>query len=112
MIETGAMDFSLFSIRFMHEAIISEEEYWKVQALIHKGCRPIRHDRQYALKSLVVCGSCGRRMERILKKPLFACRYRYYKKSGGCSRIRSPKETELEKIVFNAIHKYMELVKL
>ena len=95
----------------MHEAIVTEEEFRRAQDIIHKGSRPIPHGDSYPLKSLVTCGNCGRTMIHANKNVIFLCPYRYNVRDSGCKKIRSPEESVLEKIVFNAIMDYMKLIK-
>lgn len=61
----------------------------------------------YALKSLVVCGNCGRKMMRHEETKRFQCAYGRNGGAAACGRMRSPVEADLEQTVFNAIQDYM-----
>ncbi len=95
----------------MHEPIVSMEEYELAQKVIqsHEGYGK-KVPKDYPLKSLVVCGHCGRKLLRYQKVTArFRCQYGRKVLDTPCKRIHSPKESEMNDIVFNAIKQYMEL---
>lgn len=91
----------------MHEAIVSEEEYQKVQKIIHSNPAGERNNTPFPLKSLVVCGYCGRKMARwnskFTRNPRFYCTYGGKYGNITCKDVKSPFECELEKIVLTGI---------
>ena len=95
----------------MHEPIVSMEEYEQAQKVIqsHEGYgKSVPKD--YPLKSLVVCGCCGRKLLRYQRVTArFRCQYSRKNLDTPCRRIHSPAETEMNEIVFQAIKQYMSL---
>jgi site-specific DNA recombinase len=72
----------VFSDRTVHEALISEEAYEQVQQrMASRGAsstgRVVRTRRPYALRGLLFCGACGRRMQGNWNngKPYYRCRF-------------------------------------
>ena len=97
-------------VKGMHEAIITGEEYEKVQKMIHKNKKITRSNKTYALKSLVICGCCGRAMKRIsYNSGYFKCNHMYDDDNSPCKGVISPKEHKLESIVYDAICGYTEM---
>lgn len=93
----------------MHPAIVTEEEFELAQKVIKKGGKAKEPGRIYPLKSLVVCGNCGRKMVYYREIKRFRCPYG---RNGGdplCGQ-RSPKVEDLENIVFDAIRDYINMV--
>ena len=100
-------------VKGMHEAIITEEEYDKVQKMIHNNKKYIRKNETFPLKSLVFCGCCGKAMPRLNPKTkVFRCYNHRDVDFSPCRNIVSPKEETLEKIVYDAISSYIELAGL
>ena len=99
----------------MHEAIVTEEEFEKAQKVINKKPKKAREKKanDYPLKSVMVCGSCGRKLIRntasSISSPFFICQYRNEYGGEGCKEIRSPREDELNKIVLDAIVRMIKL---
>ena len=95
----------------MHPAIVTEEEFELAQKVIKKGGKAKDSGMVYPLKSLVVCGNCGRKMVYYREIERFRCPYG---RNGGDSLCghRSPKEGDLENIVFDAIKDYMNMVEV
>ena len=77
----------------MHEAIVTVEEYEKAQQVIDKGkAHNDKPAEMYPLRSLVVCGICGRHMIRYTKKLVKRNRKDWSVVEGGVPAIIS-KET-------------------
>ena len=93
----------------MHEAIITVEEYEKAQMSIDKGHGHKDKARMYPLRSLVVCGICGRHMIRYKETERFNCPYGRNGGNDECKGHRSPAEAEMEKIVFGAIKDFIAM---
>ena len=91
----------------MHEAIVSEEEYREVQKMISSNPAGERDNTPFPLKSLVVCGYCGRRMVRWagkkIRNPRFFCNYGGKYGNIRCRDVKSPIQKELESTVLNGI---------
>ena len=94
----------------MHEAIVSVEEFQKAGEVIGE-CRnkDNRATHVYPLKSLVICGNCGHRMQRSAPGRSFLCSYWRTDRNNGCREVRSPLEKDLEEIVFEAIRQYVTM---
>jgi len=68
-----------------HEAIISEEEFERVQASGSVKRQKYGPRIKHPLSGLVRCGGCGHLMERInTDKPSYRCRYKRYYDSCSC----------------------------
>ncbi|MBR1741258.1 MAG: recombinase family protein, partial [Lachnospiraceae bacterium] len=91
----------------VQEAIVTEEEFELAQKAIKKTGKARAPERDYPLKSLVVCGNCGRKMVRYEKTKRFRCAYGRNGGAAVCEKMRSPIEADMEKTVFNAIQDYM-----
>lgn len=92
----------------MHEAIVTVEEYEKAQQSIDNGkAHNDKPAEMYPLRSLVVCGICGRHMIRYKKTGRFNCPYGRNAGNNDCKGHRSPVESEMEKIVLQAIKDYI-----
>jgi hypothetical protein len=63
--------------------------------------------KDYPLRSLVRCGSCGRIMKRRVKGYGFACRFRFDSENSDCLKTGFETERDLEGIVFRAIQMYI-----
>ena len=95
----------------MHPAIVTEEEFELAQKVIVKSGKAKNSGMVYPLKSLVVCGNCGRKMVFHREAKRFLCPYG---RNGGDSLCghRSPKEVDFESIVFSAIKDYISMVEM
>lgn len=91
----------------MHEAIVTPEEYEKAQKVIGSGEAHNKNIVMYPLKSLIICGYCGRHMIRYKATKRFNCPYGRNGGNGECKGHRSPTETEMEKIVYQAIKDFI-----
>ncbi|MEA5144121.1 MAG: recombinase family protein [Oscillibacter sp.] len=66
-----------------HEALVSHEDFEKVQQLVRMRHRPKKHDFENVFKSLVFCAECGSRMtfeiksRKYLKREMLICRYHF-----------------------------------
>ena len=93
----------------MHEAIVSIEEFEMVQELLIRNRKSEKTIHHYPLKSLMVCGICGRKLQRqkeTSKKPLrFNCKYGNIE----CKEVFSPSEEELHKIIYDGIMDFIHL---
>ena len=93
----------------MHEAIITSEEYEQAQKVIGSGEAHNKNIVMYPLRSLIICGYCGRHMIRYKAVKRFDCPYG---RNGGnieCRGHRSPTEPEMEKMVYHAIKDFISL---
>ena len=99
-----------FIVPGMHEAIITPEEYEQAQKVIAKKFFSPATSSTYPLKSLVVCGTCLRRMRRYERGKTFFCEYGSRGGKKDCRLTKSPNEERLEQIVFQGIQDCMKLV--
>lgn len=98
----------------MHEAIISEEEYDKVQKMLFSQKRKgPDHSKIYPLKSLMFCGACKRalcnRRYNQKKSTFYVCNHRTDYGNDDCYKVRSPREDELHRIIYENI---MQLISI
>lgn len=93
----------------MHEAIVTPEEYEKAQEIIAKGRILQKPAELYPLRSLVVCGYCGRHMTRRSEMNKFCCTFGRNGVEIECKGLYSQNESEMEKIVFNAIKDFIAM---
>ena len=91
----------------MHEAIITEEEFEKAQGRMNRPGTGGAGKEQFPLKSLVVCGNCGRRLIRKKEKNIMFCRYGSYGGDPLCAVHISPDMDTLEHNVYEAIADYI-----
>ena len=92
----------------MHEAIVSREEYERVQALISSGVRRTKYSTDvYPLRSRVFCGCCN--LHATLDRNVFRCVHYYKSGSDECRGVKSPKMDELERLVFEGIREIIEV---
>ena len=93
-----------------HEAIVTKEEFDRVQELMpkQKGWNR-KNQRAYPLKGLVRCGNCGRCMSLYLNKAggYFVCPDRY-NKSSLCPPKRYPMH-DIDQAVLCTIQQYLKL---
>lgn len=97
----------------MHEAIVSKDEFELAQAVI-RGVekKPDRKVRQYPLRGLVYCPNCKRVMTRRKLRNsgyFYTCTHSTHDKDTECAVGERYSETELERIVFNAIGQFVSL---
>lgn len=98
-----------FVIKQAHEAIVSYEEYEKVQLLLPKvTMSPRRETPEYTLKGVVRCGACKRTMVRPNGKAVFHCQHARMKHS-QCSNKQYPMET-IEITIFEALKPMLRTV--
>lgn len=70
-------------IKDTHEAIVSHDDFEKVQELVRMRHRPKKHEIDNVFKSLAFCAECGSRMtfeiksRKHLKRQILICRYHY-----------------------------------
>jgi len=71
-----------------HEAIVSTEDYEKVQNLISSKRQPEKREREiHPLSGKVRCGGCGHALYRSsTKHPTYLCGYKAYYENLGCPR--------------------------
>ena len=94
----------------MHEAIVTEEEFYRAGEVIRKAAQIQKKTCEiYPLRSLVYCGNCGRRMQKRKASMSFVCAYTRTNPDSGCVDIRWEDGKELEQIVFHAIRDYIHL---
>ena len=94
----------------MHEAIITVDEWEKVQGIIKSGAERAYVNELYPLKSLVFCGNCGRHMIKYKTSNRFNCRHGASVDGSPCQHVRSMKIPELNNLVYDAIRDYMGLL--
>lgn len=99
-----------FIVPGMHEAIITPEEYEQAQKIIVTKSIPSTTSSTYPLKSLVVCGTCLRRMGRYERGKIFFCKYGTHGGKEDCRLTKSPSEEKLEQIIFQGIQDYSKFV--
>lgn len=94
----------------MHEAIVTVKEYEAAQKVIKSTGYTRVAGNEYPLKSLVICGNCGRHMTRCNKNKIrFKCPHGRHDRDSACKKYRSPLEVEMEEIVFSAIRNFISL---
>lgn len=93
----------------MHEAIVSAEEFEKAQKVVRKISDRTNVNVKYPLKSLVICGYCGRHMIRYGNTKRFNCSYGRNGGNEDCREHRSPPEKDMEEVAFKAIKNYISL---
>lgn len=97
----------------MHEAIVTVEEFEQAQKSIKRKPYGNRQQRIYPLKSIMVCGICGRKLGRLprhrTKSPRFFCKYGKEYGNIDCKNIRSPREDELHRIVYDGIMDFIRV---
>ena len=99
-------------VKDMHPAIISEEEYEKVQTIIasrKKKDRKVYTGQDYPLKGLVFCGICGRTMARNRKYERMYCRGAKPGDEGWEYKAGILSEKRLEETVFKEIRNMISL---
>lgn len=98
-----------FVIKNAHEAIVSHEEYEKVQLLFPKvSIRARRESPDYTLKGVVRCGSCHRTMIRPNGKEVFVCQHSRLKHSSCSSKQHSMQAIEI--VIFEALKPMLRTV--
>jgi len=88
-----------------HPAIISKEDFKKVQKIrkTFKCDKKIKHI--YPLRSKVICGCCKHTMDRrALKSPVFDCRHSLADEKSPCYKLKI-EENELHSLLFDMISK-------
>ena len=93
----------------MHPAIITEDEYNRVQEMIAGHGSKKEAAQAYPLKSLAVCGNCGRNLVRNKDTHRFYCQYGRNGGDSRCTSLRSARMEDLEKAVLNGIRDYIRL---
>ena len=97
----------------MHEAIVTEEEFEKAQGAIQRRKHKAKQDAVFPLKSLMICGSCRRKLIRSSKpgnnRALF-CKYTRDHNNKGGREIGRQREERLNQIVFNEIMNMIDLM--
>lgn len=96
----------------MHEAIISKEDFGKVQDMLNSNEKCISRERKnfHILQDKVYCGKCNHKMTYAVYKDRmngYFCYHRYKVKSGDCMKGRIKVNT-LEEIVAQQIKFYTE----
>ena len=96
----------------MHEAIISKEDFGKVQDMLNSNAKLISRERKHfhILQDKVYCGKCYHKMTYTVnygKTDGYCCPYRYKAKDCGCMKGKIKAET-LEDIVSEEIKLYTE----
>lgn len=98
-----------------HEAIVSKEDYDKVQAIRQENTKSManRKNRSYLLRSLITCGCCGRSMSRVKKgrvvEAFYKCEKSRYIEDSPCPTGERFYEPELEKIVVSSLSNMLTL---
>lgn len=96
----------------MHEAIVSKENFSKVQELLNRNGNNISRERKnfHILQDIIYCGKCHHKMSYTVhygKTDGYCCPYRYKAKDCGCMKGKI-KASILEKIVAEEIRLYTE----
>ena len=98
-----------------HEAIISREDFDRVQELVRMRHRPKKHDADNVFKSLAFCAECGSRMtfemksRKDTKRGILVCR-NHYRNREKCQHHHYIYYTDLYEIVLSQIRKVAENV--
>ncbi len=97
-----------------HEAIVSEEEFNKVQERFNTNQRKEKQKRDYPLHSLVRCGVCKRAMDRQKRAKknttFYQCVKSRWSKDSNCPLEERFNEHEIETAVFNSLRQLLELL--
>lgn len=96
----------------MHEAIISKEDFSKVQDMLNSNAKRISRERKnfHILQDKVYCGKCHHKMSYTVyygKSDGYCCPYRYKAKDCGCMKGKITAST-LEDIVGKEMKHYTE----
>lgn len=96
----------------MHEAIISKEDFGKVQDMLNSNAKLISRERKnfHILQDKVYCGKCHHKMSYTVysgKSDGYYCSYRYKAKDCGCMKGKI-QASVLEEIVSKEIQLYTE----
>ncbi|MBS0727922.1 recombinase family protein [Streptococcus suis] len=96
----------------MHEAIVSKEDFSKVQELLNRNEKNISRERKnfHILQDKVYCGKCHHKMSYTVhygKTDGYCCPYRYKAKDCGCMKGKI-KASILEDMVSKEIRLYTE----
>lgn len=95
-----------------HEPVVSEELFNKAQRAIHKKPKYERDAKEYLLRSLLHCGTCGRALARSRSGPktrtFYKCDSSRYKKDTPCPNGEHFYEDDLEKAVLASLTKLFE----
>lgn len=96
----------------MHEAIISQEDFAKVQNRLSSNAKHISRERKHfhILQDKVYCGKCHHKMSYTVyygKNDGYCCSYRYKEKDCGCMKGKI-KASVLEEVVSKEIQLYTE----
>lgn len=96
----------------MHEAIISKEDFNKIQDKLSGNEKRISRERKnfHVLQDKVYCGKCRHKMSYTVhygKNDGYCCMYRYKAKDSGCMKGKIQAET-LEEIVSESIRHHTE----
>lgn len=91
----------------MHEAIVTEKEYYQAQKIVKRMGRKRATEKEYPLKSLLYCGNCGRHLARSGITSRFRCCYGQHERGSACREVRSPQETDMEEIAFESIRNFI-----
>ena len=73
-----------------HEAMITEEEYWKAQEILGRKGRPRPQKHQFAYTGLIRCGECGSMVTAEEKDNRYGCHYVYYRCTKKKRNIKVP----------------------
>lgn len=95
-----------------HEALVSEDDYNKAQAVIKKVTHYGRSNQDYPLRSLIRCGVCGRAMARNnrCKRIYYKCENARYDEATLCPVGEKFYEDALETAVINSLRQMLSLI--
>lgn len=96
----------------MHEAIVSKEEFKRVQEMLGSRSFGKRMERLYPLKGVVRCGECRRALTRrkgTKGKAYFVCNVSSADLNARCPRGRHYLEEDLERVVLHAVQQMLSL---
>ena len=96
----------------MHEAIVSKEEFERVQGMLGSRSFGKRMECFYPLKGVARCGECRKALTRRKgkrSKAYFTCDNSRADPNARCPRCRHYLEEDLERVVLNAIQQMLSL---
>lgn len=102
-------------VKDTHEALVSYEDFCRVQDLVKMRHRPKKHEIDNVFKSLVFCSECGSRMTFELKQrknvahPMMVCRY-HFRFRDKCKHYHNIYYDNLYQIVLEQIKKIAKKV--
>ncbi|MCD7920536.1 MAG: recombinase family protein [Clostridiales bacterium] len=100
-----------FVVEGMHDAIVSKEEFERVQELLTHYQQRKKRPTNYPLRTIVHCSECRRAMSRRkgANGYYYLCDTSKYDPNATCDRSKHFEEPDIERIVLNAIQHILTL---